>query len=468
MTGNTFPSSSSADRLAALFDGTETGRLAAPVAGAGVGAPDSSPSPSRCCSWSCWPRTRSAPTAPTTGPPSSTSTTSTRCSPASRPSSRCRRRPSRSRSAAPSRPSTSRSATRSPSARPSPTLDAQSLIDTFHTEEAALAQAKLNLSKALSGQSVGVGGGGAGGTGATGGSGNAVAQLDPQRQHRDRGPHRGHAHRLAARVPPAGRRRARSRPSTPRSPRRRPRSTTRRPCAARPDQPTSPPARPRSPTCRPRRTRSTPRSTSSPTRRPRSTTTSTRRLRRRPPRPRRRPPPARDGSRNRRVRAHESTELGHGQCSADSAARVGGSTAPTAADIASYQAAVDAGDREPRRGLPGSRPGHDHEPDPGHRGRRRPHSWRDRQRRVDHGQCRRAGRGRLRGHDLGGRQQDQQRRGRPSRDASSPTAHTPRCRARSPRSPSHRRRPAAPRRATAWSSGSTTPTRSSATAPPAP
>ena len=53
------------------------------------------------------------------------------------------------------------------------TLDAQSLIDTFHTEEAAMAQAKLNLSKALSGQSVGAGGGGAGGTGSTGGSGNA-------------------------------------------------------------------------------------------------------------------------------------------------------------------------------------------------------------------------------------------------------------------------------------------------------
>ena len=51
-------------------------------------------------------------------------------------------------------------------------LDTQSLIDTFHTQEAALAQAKLNLSKALSGQSVGATSGGAGG--ASGGSGNAT------------------------------------------------------------------------------------------------------------------------------------------------------------------------------------------------------------------------------------------------------------------------------------------------------
>ena len=92
------------------------------------------------------------------------------------------------------------------------TLDAQSLIDTFHTEEAAMAQAKLNLSKALSGQSVGAGGGGARRYRIDWRQRERVAQLDQQRQHRDRGPDGGHVHGHAARVTPAGsRRRAASR-----------------------------------------------------------------------------------------------------------------------------------------------------------------------------------------------------------------------------------------------------------------
>jgi HlyD family secretion protein len=56
-------------------------------------------------------------------------------------------------------------------------LDPQSLVETLHTKEAALAQAKLTLSRALSGQSVtGAGGAGAGSAG-SGSAGNGSATL---------------------------------------------------------------------------------------------------------------------------------------------------------------------------------------------------------------------------------------------------------------------------------------------------
>jgi multidrug efflux pump subunit AcrA (membrane-fusion protein) len=61
-------------------------------------------------------------------------------------------------------------------------LNPQSLMDNLHTQEAALAQAQLTLSKALSGQSVGSAGGtgGSGGSGGTG-SGGANAALSSAR-----------------------------------------------------------------------------------------------------------------------------------------------------------------------------------------------------------------------------------------------------------------------------------------------
>jgi HlyD family secretion protein len=62
-------------------------------------------------------------------------------------------------------------------------LDPTSLMQTLHSEQAALAQAQLTLSKALSGQSVGGAGGGGGGSGnsGTGGTGNGQTSLSSAR-----------------------------------------------------------------------------------------------------------------------------------------------------------------------------------------------------------------------------------------------------------------------------------------------
>ena len=53
-------------------------------------------------------------------------------------------------------------------------LDPQSLVETLHTKAAALAQAKLTLSKALSGQSVGGAGAGTAGSGSAGSGSGAT------------------------------------------------------------------------------------------------------------------------------------------------------------------------------------------------------------------------------------------------------------------------------------------------------